>query len=391
MFDFCINGAGMVGAATALGLAQQGFKVAIIEQSPPKPFDDSQPPDLRMSAISVASVELLKSLGAWSHIEAMRVRSYNQLSVWEAPNCRTDFTASDAGFERLGYFVENRLVQLGCHTALKAYDNVTWFSPAHISSVTRPTDEHPDTTVKLESGEQIKCHWLIGADGAESQVRQLANIGISGWQYAQQAMGIIVEFEQPVADCTWQQFTPDGPRALLPMHDNFASLIWYDKAENIAKYSKLSQSQLKQAIIEHFPDLEQDFTVLNQASFTLIRRHASQYVVPGILLIGDAAHTINPLAGQGVNLGFKDVACLLKVTASESVLSSPGCLQTLQSQYELPRQRDNQLMMSAMDGFYAAFSNDVTPLKWLRNGLLSVAQHAGPVKNQVLKYAMGLN
>ncbi|WP_296043648.1 FAD-dependent oxidoreductase [uncultured Alteromonas sp.] len=389
MFDFCINGAGMVGAATALGLAQQGYQVAIIEQRPPQPFAAGQPPDLRMSAISVASVDLLKALGAWQHIEAMRVRSYSELSVWERPDCRTDFIASDAGFERLGYFVENRLVQLGCHQALKAFSNVSWFSPAHISAIARPANDNEPVAITLEGGEEICAKWLIGADGAESQVRQLSGIGISGWQYAQQAMGIVVEFTEPVADRTWQQFTPLGPRALLPMHDNYASLIWYDSPQRLAALSKLSSVQLKQAIEEDFPPLGDDFTVLNKAAFTLIRRHASDYIMPGIILVGDAAHTINPLAGQGVNLGFKDVACLLTQTANGQANGEDfaACLHT---GYQRPRQRDNALMMSAMDGFYTAFSNDHAPLKWLRNGLLKVAQHTGPVKAQVLKYAMGL-
>ncbi|GGF53058.1 FAD-dependent monooxygenase [Alteromonas lipolytica] len=389
MFDFCINGAGMVGAATALGLAQQGYQVAIIEQRPPQPFNVQQPPDLRMSAISVASVDLLKALGAWQHIETMRLRSYSKLSVWEHPDCRTDFDAKDAGFDRLGYFVENRLIQLGCHQALKAFDNVSWFSPAHIASFTRSNNADDTVSVTLENGETLQTKWLIGADGAESQVRQLAGIGISGWQYAQQAMGIIVEFTQPVTDCTWQQFTADGPKALLPMHDNFASLIWYDSAARLAGLSRLSSAQLKQAIITDFPPLDDDFTVLNKAAFTLIRRHASDYVIPGVILVGDAAHTINPLAGQGVNLGFKDVACLLQQTAHQQAYSD-DFLSQLQSGYERPRKRDNRLMMSAMDGFYTAFSNNHAPLKWLRNGLLKLAQHTGPLKHQVLKYAMGL-
>lgn len=389
MFDFCINGAGMVGAATALGLVQQGYQVALIEQRPPQLFDAAQAPDLRMSAISVASVDLLKALGAWPHIEAMRVRSYRTLSVWEHPDCRTDFDATEAGFERLGYFVENRLIQLGCHEALKAFDNVTWFSPAHIAGFSRPAAPDEAVTVTLENGEIVQARWLIGADGAESQVRQFAGIGISGWQYAQQAMGIIVKFPTPVADGTWQQFTADGPRALLPMHDNFASLIWYDNPKRLAALSRMSAEQLKQAIIDGFPPLDDDFTVLNKAAFTLIRRHASNYVLPGVILVGDAAHTINPLAGQGVNLGFKDVACLLQQTAHQQVYNS-GFLQALQSGYEQPRRRDNLLMMSVMDGFYTAFSNDHVPLKWLRNGLLKLAQHTGPLKHQVLKYAMGL-
>ncbi|NVK56467.1 MAG: FAD-dependent monooxygenase [Alteromonadaceae bacterium] len=391
MFDFCINGAGMVGAAVALGLAQQGYRVALIEHQPPMPFAPSQPPDLRLSAISMASVDLLKALGAWMHIEAMRVRSYDQLSVWERADCRTDFTAASAGFERLGYFVENRLVQLGCHAALKDYDNVSWFSPAQIKHLALPHTPGLPVSVSLLDGSSIEASWIIGADGADSQVRKLAHIGISGWQYSQQAMGIVVEFEQPVSDTTWQQFTPDGPQALLPMYGNYAALIWYDNAQTLARLSKLSPVQLKQAVKQDFVNLDKDFTVLNQATFPLARRHANAYVMAGVVLIGDAAHTINPLAGQGVNLGFKDVACLLAQTGAKPTIAGAGFMQQLKTSYEAPRRRDNALMMTAMDGFYTAFSNHNAALTWLRNGVLKVAQHTGPVKHQLLKYAMGLS
>ncbi|MDC8830548.1 FAD-dependent monooxygenase [Alteromonas gilva] len=390
MFDFCINGAGMVGATVALGLAQQGYRVALIEHQPPQPFAPSQPPDLRLSAISLASVDLLRALGAWSHIEAMRVRSYNELSVWERPDCRTDFTAAAAGYERLGYFVENRLIQLGCHETLKACDNVSWFTPAKIKHITRPQPQHTAVTITLADDTTLDASWVIGADGADSQVRELAQIGISGWQYSQQAMGIVVEFDHPVSDATWQQFTPAGPQALLPMYGNYAALIWYETPQTLAHLSKLTPDQLKQAIKQDFVPLENDFNVLSQATFPLARRHANAYVVPGVILIGDAAHTINPLAGQGVNLGFKDVACLLAQTAATTSVSDADFMQQLKTHYERPRRRDNALMMTAMDGFYTAFSNHNTALKWMRNGVLKLAQHTGPVKHQVLKYAMGL-
>ncbi|WP_370164344.1 FAD-dependent oxidoreductase [Marisediminitalea sp.] len=389
MFDFCINGAGMVGAATALGLARAGYSVALIEQRPPQPYCAEQSPDLRMSAISMASVNLLDELGAWSHIEAMRVRPYHGLSVWEHPDCRTDFVAQEVGYDLLGYFVENRVIQLGCHAALKSYDNVTWFSPARIEHIER-NDTQP-VQITLDDNSTLTCQWLIGADGAESQVRQAAGIGISGWQYQQQAMGITVQFDEPVDGITWQQFTPQGPRALLPMHENFASLIWYDMPDVLKDLKRQSNAQIKESIVAHFPPLPGDFDVLNCAAFTLIRRHASQYVLPGVILVGDAAHTINPLAGQGVNLGFKDIKALLAVLSDKPDLASTTCLKMLQEDYELPRQRDNALMMSAMDGFYSTFSNDIGPLKLLRNGLLKLAHHSGPIKQQVLKYAMGLS
>jgi 2-octaprenyl-3-methyl-6-methoxy-1,4-benzoquinol hydroxylase len=389
MFDFCINGAGMVGAATALGLAKQGYRIALIEPSMPVAFAPAQPPDIRLSAINMTSVELLKDLGAWQYTQAMRIRPYNTLSVWEDAGAKTDFEAQDIGLQHLGYFVENRLLQLGAHEALKAYDNVEWFTQDPVSHFDILPLEH--TLVTLSSGQQFTAKWLLGADGANSRVRQAAHIGVSGWQYQQQAMGILIKLKQPVADWTWQQFTPTGPRALLPMYDDFASLIWYDQGRRIKELMGATDHQLKDAVLSQFPPLLPEFEVVNKAAFTLVRRQASHYVKPGVILLGDAAHTINPLAGQGVNLGFKDVNALLEITAKSPNLTTMTAYSAFKRDYETPRMRDNGLMMSAMDGFYLLFSNQSKPLKVLRNTGLKMAQYAGPLKRQALKYAMGMN
>tara|TARA_R110002153_G_scaffold65660_7_gene175550 strand:- start:5106 stop:6404 length:1299 start_codon:yes stop_codon:yes gene_type:complete len=427
MYDFCINGGGMVGAALALGLAKQQYRVAIIEPHVPKDFVEFSKPDLRVSAISDASVSLLRSLGAWEYIEAMRVKPYTGLSVWDDPAHRTDFTAQSIDVPQLGFFVENRLLQLGCHQALKAFNNVTWFTgckvtdiafanrngdavgsdlakgfdPAEVPDLAKDFDpakgsasQQHVATLTLDSGESIHAKWLIGADGAASQVRQAANIGVSGWQYGQHAMGITIEMANPVDAITWQQFTPDGPKAFLPMFDNYASLVWYDSPDELKRLSTLNTVQLKQAIIEAFPSEllkgGNDFTVIDKATFPLTRAHACRYVSDGVILVGDAAHTINPLAGQGVNLGFRDVEVLLGVIADGIDLTSQEFKKRLIANYEKPRQRDNGLMMSAMDGFYGLFSNDIGPIKWIRNQLLSVAQQFEPAKREVLKYAIGM-
>lgn len=413
MYDFCINGGGMVGAALALGLAKQQYRVAIIEPHLPKGFDESSKPDLRVSAISDASVSLLTSLGAWDYIQAMRVKPYTGLSVWDDPAHRTDFTAQSIDVPQLGFFVENRLLQLGCHQALQAFDNVTWFTGCKVtditlgnssvdgsvnssvnSSVDSDVSRNHAATLSLDNGETIHAKWLIGADGAASQVRQAANIGVSGWQYSQQAMGITIEMVNSVDAITWQEFTPDGPKAFLPMFNNYASLVWYDSPDELKRISTLNAAQLKQAIIEAFPNEllknGNDFTVIDKATFPLTRAHASRYITDGVILVGDAAHTINPLAGQGVNLGFRDVETLLAVTAEGTDLTSLEFKKRLITSYEKPRQRDNGLMMSAMDGFYGLFSNDIGPIKWLRNQILSVAQQFEPAKREVLKYAIGM-
>lgn len=398
MVDFCINGGGMVGAALALGLAQQQFKVAVIEPYLPAPFNAETGPDLRVSAISEASVTLLKALGAWEHIAAMRVKSYTGLSVWDDPAHRTDFTAQSIDMPQLGFFVENRLLQLGCHHALKQFDNVELITGQTVQDIQLTNT----AKVSLSNGRTIEASWLVGADGANSQVRKAAGIGTTGWQYAQQAMGITIKMENAVEPVTWQQFTSSGPKAFLPMFDNYASLVWYDSPDELKRIKSLKASQLESEILKTFPDeLTRNgnrFSVIDKAIFPLTRSHANHYVKGCCALVGDAAHTINPLAGQGVNLGFKDVETFLSVCTEFKPFGSDNALsltdkvfsQRLISNYEKPRKRDNLVMMTAMDGFYTLFSNDVAPIKWIRNQLLSVAQRIEPAKQEVLKYAIGL-
>jgi 2-octaprenyl-3-methyl-6-methoxy-1,4-benzoquinol hydroxylase len=397
MFDFCINGGGMVGATLALGLAQQQFKVAVIEPYLPASFKPEDGPDLRVSAISEASVTLLKALGAWEHIAAMRVKPYTGLSVWDDPAHRTDFTAHSIDMPQLGFFVENRLLQLGCHKALMQFDNVEIISGQKVEDI-RLTNT---ANVNLSNGRTLEAKWLVGADGANSQVRKAAGIGTTGWQYAQQAMGITIKMENAVEPITWQQFTSSGPKAFLPMFDNYASLVWYDTPDELKRIKSLKPSQLESEILKTFPEEltkgKNSFSVIDKAIFPLTRSHANHYVKGCCVLIGDAAHTINPLAGQGVNLGFKDVEAFLSVSSNfktnstaNDLLTDGAFSQMLFSNYERPRKRDNLMMMTAMDGFYTLFSNDVAPIKWIRNQLLSVAQRIEPAKQEVLKYAIGL-
>ena len=389
MYDFCINGGGMVGAATALGLAKKGYRIAIIEPNMPLPFERESKPDIRVSAISQTSVNLLDTLGAWRHIASMRVKPYTGLSVWENTDSRTDFTAKSIDMPQLGYFVENRLIQLGCHQALAQYDNVVWFTQ---DKVTTMSIGPSGATVKV-GNHAIEARWIIGADGANSQVRNAAHIGQTGWQYQQQAMGILVEMAHKADPITWQQFTPSGPRAFLPLFGRYASLVWYDDEIVLKSLKKLSSTQLKAKILSAFPaelQMHNDFEVLDRASFPLTRAHANKYVSQSAILIGDAAHTINPLAGQGVNLGFKDVGALLDCVERCSDVRSVEFSKRLLSDYEAVRRKDNLLMMSAMDGFYALFSNANTFVSVARNKLLELVQGLKPLKKQVLAYAIGV-
>ncbi|MFH0265677.1 2-octaprenyl-3-methyl-6-methoxy-1,4-benzoquinol hydroxylase [Vibrio rumoiensis] len=390
-FDVVIIGGGMVGAALAIGLAKQKKSVALIEGKAPLAFDASQPMDLRVSAISKSSVELLTQLGAWHSIEEKRVTPYLGLETWEHPECRTRFHADDLNLDKLGYMVENRLLQLGLWEQFDSYPNLMVMCPDSLNHL--EFDENA-TKVHLDSGQCLEAQWVVGADGANSKVRQQANIGITAWDYRQRCMLINVAMpslaDEQKRDITWQWFTPNGPRSFLPLATTAdgthqGSLVWYDSPKRIKQLQSLSSAALRQEVLDHFPKELGDITVLQAGSFPLTRRHAQKYYANRCVLVGDSAHTINPLAGQGVNLGFKDVAVLLDTIADKGLDSEQAFVD-----YQKQRRTDNLLMQTGMDFFYKTFSNDIPPLKLLRNMVLKAAEHSGEIKKQVLKYALGL-
>lgn len=385
--DAVVVGGGMVGAAAALGLAQAGLSVALLEHQAPEAFDGQTPPDLRISAIGCTSVGLLKQLGAWQAVEKMRLAPYRRLETWEWETSRVAFDAASLGLPELGFMVENRILQLALWQQLERCENLTLHCPAKLQSMQRTEDYW---LVTLSSSETLQARLVIGADGAHSQVRKLAAIGTSGWQYRQSCMLITVETGAPQQDVTWQQFFPSGPRAFLPLYDQWASLVWYDSPQRIRQLQALPLAQLEREIAAAFPARLGTVKVHAAGSFPLVRSHAQRYVQPGLVLLGDAAHTINPLAGQGVNLGYRDVDALLDVISAARELGEDWASEAVLLRYQRRRRTDNLLMQSGMDLFYTAFSNNLAPLSVARNLALMVAQRAGKLKEHALKYALGL-
>ncbi|MEL3927589.1 FAD-dependent oxidoreductase [Aeromonas enteropelogenes] len=382
--DIAIVGAGMVGAATACLLAAQGLSVRVIETRLPESYDPAQPLDLRVSAISQASVALLEQAGAWQYLQQMRLCPYRRLETWELDGFATRFNAADLGLPQLGYIIENRLVQLALLRRMEDFPNIQTHTPAAVLSLRQSTD---DVMLQLDDETTLSARWVLACDGAESHTRKLAGIGVSRFEYRQHCMLINIDTEFAQEDITWQQFTPSGPRAFLPLPGQHGSLVWYDSPARIRALAAMSNEALAAEVRRHFPARLGGFTVMAKGSFPLVRRHANDYHAGRVVLLGDAAHTINPLAGQGVNLGFKDVACWA------DLLHSAGAewhKPELATRYERRRRPDNLLMQSGMDLFYGAFSNDIGPLKLARNLALNVADKAGPLKEMALRYALGL-
>ncbi|HDO1336914.1 TPA: FAD-dependent monooxygenase [Aeromonas veronii] len=382
--DIAIVGAGMVGAATACLLAAQGLSVRVIETQLPEHYAPEQPLDLRVSAISQASVALLEQAGAWHHLQQMRLCPYRRLETWELDGFATRFNSADLGLPQLGYIIENRLVQLALLKRMEDFPTIQTHTPAAVTSLRQSADE---AVLTLDDGSELVARWVLACDGAESHTRKLAGIGVSRFEYRQHCMLINIDTDFAQEDITWQQFTPSGPRAFLPLPGQLGSLVWYDSPARIRALAAMSNEALAAEVRRHFPSRLGGFTVTGKGSFPLVRRHANDYHAGRVVLLGDAAHTINPLAGQGVNLGFKDVACWT------DLLQGAGAdwhQLALAERYERRRRPDNLLMQSGMDLFYGVFSNEIGPLKLARNLALNLADKAGPLKEMALRYALGL-
>lgn len=394
-FDCVVIGGGMVGATSALTLAQLGLKVALVEKYTPKEFSAEQAFDLRVSAISLSSKNLLKQVDAWQQIQQWRICPYQRLGVWEHESSYTEFHAKNIDQNHLGYIVENRLIQLSLWQQINAVDNITALAPESLVDITQ---DNKQATVTLVN-RTLTTKLVIGADGAQSKVRQLSSIGITGWDYKQSAMLINVETSLSQQDITWQQFYQTGPVAFLPLPGKsdlggYASLVWYHQRDEITRLASLSNQELEKEIIKYFPRKLGDIKVINKGYFPLTRSHANTYQNKRVLLLGDAAHTINPMAGQGVNLGFKDVSALQHVIADAISHGEIWHDVSVLSRYELKRRKENLLMMSTMDVLYMSFSHPSTVIKALRNlSLLAINKVPllnSTIKNKALAYACGL-
>tara|TARA_R110001583_G_scaffold26571_11_gene95887 strand:+ start:12880 stop:14043 length:1164 start_codon:yes stop_codon:yes gene_type:complete len=383
--EVIVVGGGMVGSLTALLLAKQGFVIHIIEKKVPTPPEFDSPFDLRVSAFSAQSKLLLEQAGVWKDIPEDRLCAYQGLQTWEAGSHKLRFDSTELGLEALGYIAENRWIQSVLWQSLKQLDNVFFYEKRKLLAIKH---EAKSVSVTLDDQQIIDAELLIACDGANSATRALLNIGVTAWDYRQHCMLINIKTDtiNNNQSVTWQEFRETGPCAFLPLANNNASLVWYHSPEKIKQLLSLNNEQLKKHIKLEFPELDFNFEVLNKGAFPLTRRHAQQYFKGRAVLLGDAAHTINPLAGQGVNLGFKDVQCLVDLLIHSSDLP----MQTLLARYQMQRKPHNLLMQTTMDIFYKGSKSNIGAIRVLRKMVLFGAQNSGQLKNKVMKYAMGL-
>lgn len=386
-YDVLIIGGGMVGATVACALGNSSLSVALVEQTTPDAFSPEQAHDMRVSALSIASQQILQTIGAWDAVLNMRSCPFKRMRVWETAG-DTEFNSTAIDYDELGVIVENRITQLALLERVKDFSNITLLCPTRIKDLQY---QEGHTTIELEDGTRLSAKITVGADGGQSKLRQVANIGVTSWDYQQHAMVINVETDYEQQDITWQRFVSTGPQAFLPLSGKNGSIVWYNTPKAVKRLKSLSYDALIAEMTETFPDcLGKITTVLGVASFPLKRQHAQSYVKQGLALVGDAAHMINPLAGQGVNIGLLDAACLAEVLLDAERVGKDIADLTVLKRYERLRRNENLKMMTVMDVFYRAFSSKNLPIKILRNLGLGLAERITPLKNKVMRGAMGL-
>ncbi len=387
--DVIVVGAGMVGAACASALLQAGFRTLLIENNPPPAFDLGDEPGLRVSAVSRASERFLANIGAWQTVATTRAAPYNRMAVWEHDSGpETVFDAAEIAESTLGHIVENALIQHACLGAYERADGAL-LCPAGVTAMSR---QDGVTTLSLDDGRTVSTRLVIAADGARSTMRALAGIDAPAHHYAQRALVATVATACTQQDVTWQRFKPSGPEALLPLVGPRASLVWYHSPERVAELESLSDTDLIAAFHDHFPDrLGRIEAIIGRGSFPLVRAHATDYVQPGLALIGDAAHSVHPLAGQGVNLGFMDAAALVDVLVdARAARRDIGHVRVLR-RFQRWRRGENALMSEALHGIQQGFGSDSPLVTAARGAVLSAGQKVGVARRAMCRHAMGLS
>ncbi len=387
--DAVIIGAGMVGAATALGLARAGLKVALIEQNPVAPPQLQDPVDLRVVAIAPHAQRLLVDLGVWSQIAAVRASPYARMQVFDAiGGSRIGFDAADYGWPCLGHIVENRLVAGVLWRAVERESGVRLL----LGDSLRGFDiDEAGVRLRLESGGTLQAKLLVGADGVQSRVREQLLIGVEGAAYGQSGLVAHIELEHPQRELAWQRFLPSGPPAFLPLADGRASIVWTLPSERagalVAAPEAEFEAQLQRASAGAFGRLRLSS---ERGAFPLRLQIAQRFAQQRAVLLGDAAHVVHPLAGQGVNLGFADVESLLAgVARARAAQRAPLGDSDLQ-RWARERRSDATLAARAFDGLNRLYSVTDGPLVAARAFGLSLVDRFTPLKRKLAEHAAGI-
>ncbi|KRG71240.1 UbiH/UbiF family hydroxylase [Pseudoxanthomonas dokdonensis] len=384
--DVLVVGGGVVGATCALALAQRGLAVSLIEAGPPPHWSASEP-DLRVYAFAPDNAALLDSLSVWQPVLQRRAQAYRRMRVWDAAGGDAlEFDADALGRAQLGWIVENNLLAERLWAALDAA-GVSVHAGSAVEEMEQDVD---DVRLRLGDGSRLQGRLLVAADGAQSRLRAQLGLSVQAHDYAQRGLVAFVATAQPHQHTAWQRFLPSGPLALLPFTEGRSSIVWTLPSAEAERLLAVDDSHFNDALTRAFGGRLGDMQLLSpRAAFPLRRQLADDYLCGRTLLIGDAAHVVHPLAGQGVNLGLRDVAALCALVDDAGKRgkdwASPHRLQ------RWSRQRRSEVATAAyaFDGINRLFSNDEMHTSLLRGPLLGLAGKLPPLVNLLWRKAAG--
>ncbi len=389
--DVAIVGGGMVGLALACGLQGSGLRIAVLEQQVAEKLDSNAPPALRVSAINGASEKLLTRLGVWSAIEAQRASRYHGMEVWDRDSFgRISFEDSSFGFSHLGHIVENAVIHQALWEKAQRCADITLLAPVEMQQIAWGENE---AFLTLKDGTMLTARLVVGADGARSWLRQQADIPLVSWDYRHHALVATIRTAEPHDAVARQVFHGDGVLAFLPLSDPYlCSIVWSLSPDDAGRMRESEEEIFNQALTVAFDNrLGLCQVESERLVFPLTGRYARQFAAHRLALVGDAAHTIHPLAGQGVNLGFMDAAELIaQVRRLHEQGKDIGQYLYLR-RYERSRKHSAALMLASMQGFRELFAGSNPAKKLLRDLGLKLADTLPGVKPQLIRQAMGLN
>lgn len=385
--DVIVVGGGMAGAAAALALARAGFDTALLEASPPTPWDAHADVALRVVGLAPSSVALLEDLGVWASIRAARAGPYAHMHVWDAQSgAAIDFDAASDGHDRLGYIVENPLVQWTLWQALEGA-GVRRLCPAQVDGYEPGADR---VRLSLTDGSGLTARVVVAADGVGSPLRQLAGISTHGRDYAQRGVVAHVRTERPHQNTAWQRFMPGGPLALLPLSDGRCSIVWSLPEADAQRVLALDeQAFLNELGVASDFRLGRIISTTPRAAFPLKLQLAQRYQADRMVLLGDAAHTVHPLAGQGVNLGLRDVAELRDtLMAARAAGRDIGAAHVLRC-YARRRRSADTLDARSFDALARIYAWQAPALVAARSIGVRLLNRVAPLKRRLADHAAG--
>jgi 2-octaprenyl-6-methoxyphenol hydroxylase len=389
--DVIIGGGGLVGLSLAIALAKGGLDVVVADPVPQSAALDAKF-DGRVCALSYASVRMFQALGIWEHLKN-DAQPINDILVTDAklgsaPSpFSLHFDAAEAHADALGHIVENRHTRRALFAVANTLANLRLVAPAALTNL---KSDAAGITASLANGETIRARLAVAADGRESPMRELMGLSVISWSYAQWGIVATVAHEKPHNGVAYEHFLPAGPFAILPMTGNRSSLVWTETETLAPRMMQLADADFDAEIARRFgAHLGKTKAAGPRWSYPLKFHLARGYVKPRFALAGDSAHGIHPIAGQGFNLGLKDAAALSEIVLDAARLGLDiGALDTLQ-RYERWRRFDSLVMSFAMDGLNRLFSNDIAPLRILRDVGLGLVDAVGPARRFFMRHAGG--